>query len=56
MIENAIQNLDIEINGSGDEKLDFTYIEDLLQGIYKACVVKTLYIKYLTSLLVTHVN
>ena len=39
-IENAIQNLDIEINGSGDEKLDFTYIEDLLQGIYKACVNK----------------
>lgn len=39
-IENAIQNLDIEINGSGDEKLDFTYIEDLLQGIYKACVSK----------------
>jgi len=39
-IENAIQNLDIEINGSGDEKLDFTYIEDLLQGIYKACMCK----------------
>ena len=37
-IENAIQNLDININGSGDEKLDFTYIEDLIQGIYKSCV------------------
>ena len=36
-IENAIQDLDIEINGSGEEKLDFTYIEDLLQGIYKSC-------------------
>ncbi len=39
-IENAIQNLDININGSGDEKLDFTYIEDLIQGIYKSCVSK----------------
>lgn len=37
-IENAIQNLDININGNGDERLDFTYIEDLLQGIYKVCV------------------
>ena len=37
-IENAIQNLDININGSGDETLDFTYIEDLIQGIYKSCV------------------
>ena len=36
-IENAIQDLDIEINGSGDEKLDFTYIDDLIQGIYKSC-------------------
>ena len=39
-IENAIQNLDIEINGSGEEKLDFTYIEDLIQGIYKCCINK----------------
>ena len=39
-IENAIQNLDIEINGSGEEKLDFTYIEDLIQGIYKSCINK----------------
>ena len=38
MLENAIQNLDIDINGSGEEKLDFTYIEDLIQGIYKACI------------------
>jgi nucleoside-diphosphate-sugar epimerase len=37
-IENAIQNLDININGSGDEKLDFTYIDDLVQGIYKSCI------------------
>jgi nucleoside-diphosphate-sugar epimerase len=37
-IENAIQNLDININGGGDEKLDFTYIDDLVQGIYKSCI------------------
>ena len=37
-IENAIQNLDINIKGSGDEKLDFTYIDDLVQGIYKSCI------------------
>ena len=39
-IENAIQDLDININGSGDEKLDFTYINDLIQGIYKSCINK----------------
>lgn len=39
-IENAIQNLDININGSGEEKLDFTYIDDLIQGIYKSCINK----------------
>ena len=32
-IENAIQGLPLEINGTGDEKLDFTYIEDLINGI-----------------------
>ena len=32
-IENAIQNLDININGDGSEKLDFTYIKDLVEGI-----------------------
>ena len=37
-IENAIQDLNININGSGDEKLDFTYIDDLVQGIYKSCI------------------
>ncbi len=36
-IENAIQNLDIEVNGDGNDKLDFTYIEDLVQGIVLAC-------------------
>lgn len=39
-IENAIQNLDININGGGEERLDFTYIEDLIQGIYKSCTSK----------------
>ena len=36
-IENAIQNLDIQINGNGEEKLDFTYIEDLITGIGICC-------------------
>jgi len=36
-IENAIQNLDITINGDGEEKLDFTYIKDLVDGITKCC-------------------
>ena len=39
-IENAIQNLDININGDGLERLDFTYIDDLIQGIYKSCINK----------------
>jgi nucleoside-diphosphate-sugar epimerase len=36
-IENAIQNLDVVINGNGKEKLDFTYIEDLVSGIATCC-------------------
>jgi len=32
-IENAVQGLDIAINGDGSDKLDFTYIDDLIQGI-----------------------
>ena len=36
-IENAIQNLDIQINGNSEEKLDFTYIEDLITGIGICC-------------------
>lgn len=36
-IENAIQNLDVVINGNGREKLDFTYIEDLVSGIATCC-------------------
>ena len=36
-IENAIQNLDIAINGDGEDELDFTYIEDLVNGISLCC-------------------
>ena len=36
-IENAIQGLDISIDGDGNEKLDFTYIKDLIQGITLCC-------------------
>jgi len=36
-IENAIQNLEININGDGEDKLDFTYIEDLVRGISYCC-------------------
>jgi len=32
-IENAIQGLDITLQGDGSDRLDFTYIEDLCQGI-----------------------
>ena len=34
-LENAFQYKSIKINGDGNEKLDFTYIDDLCQGIYK---------------------
>ena len=40
-IENAIQGLDININGSGEDKLDFTYIEDLVEGISLCCEKET---------------
>jgi len=36
-IENAIRGDAITINGKGDEKLDFTYIQDLIQGV-KLCI------------------
>ena len=32
-IEKAMQGLDITINGDGSDKLDFTYIDDLVQGV-----------------------
>ena len=34
-IESALNNKNIIINGDGEEKLDFTYIEDLIQGFLK---------------------
>jgi nucleoside-diphosphate-sugar epimerase len=34
-IENAMQGLDISINGDGTDRLDFTYIGDLVQGMSK---------------------
>ena len=34
-IESIISKLPIDINGSGEEKLDFTYIDDLVEGITK---------------------
>ena len=34
-IENAIQGRGVSINGDGADRLDFTYIEDLVQGIVK---------------------
>jgi len=36
-IENLLTNNDIAINGDGSDKLDFTYIEDLIDGIEKCC-------------------
>ena len=36
-IENALTNKELKILGDGDEKLDFTYIEDLMNGIY-SCI------------------
>ena len=36
-IENLVSNKKIFINGDGRDKLDFTYIEDLLDGVEKCC-------------------
>ena len=36
-IENAIQNQTIRVNGDGEDKLDFTYIKDLIEGISICC-------------------
>ena len=36
-IENAIQNKKITINGSGKAQLDFTYIDDFVQGVILCC-------------------
>ena len=34
-IENALNGLDIEVAGDGTDRLDFTYIMDLIQGVVK---------------------
>lgn len=34
-IENAINGLDVSINGDGSDRVDFTYIGDLVEGIAK---------------------
>ena len=34
-IENAIKSAPIAVDGDGTDKLDFTYIEDLMQGVEK---------------------
>ena len=38
-IENALNKSNIIINGDGSEKLDFTYIDDLIEGIL--CSIKS---------------
>lgn len=42
-IEHAIQNQEITIQGDGKDKLDFTYIHDLCQGIIKSVLNKKAY-------------
>ena len=34
-IENALQGKDISVSGNGSDRLDFTYIKDLVQGVLK---------------------
>ncbi|HZS84273.1 MAG TPA: NAD(P)-dependent oxidoreductase [Stellaceae bacterium] len=35
-IENALQGLELQISGDGSDRLDFTYVEDVVQGVTKA--------------------
>ena len=37
-IENALTDQDLVINGDGQDKLDFTYINDLVDGVEKCCL------------------
>ena len=37
-IENALTNKDLVINGDGEDKLDFTYVNDLVDGVEKCCL------------------
>jgi len=36
-IENILTGKDLVINGDGEDKLDFTYIDDLMDGVEKCC-------------------
>lgn len=38
-IENAIRGMRLTVNGDGNDALDFTYIEDLVQGILRSIAV-----------------
>jgi len=38
-IENAIRGKDLTVNGDGQDALDFTYIQDLIQGVIKSTYV-----------------
>ena len=51
-IENALNKKIISINGTGEEKLDFTYIDDLMRGII-LCVKKKI---QLIKLLILHLE
>lgn len=35
-IENAVVGKDLSVNGDGSDELDFTYIEDLIQGVMRS--------------------
>ena len=35
-IENALAGQDLTVNGDGSDALDFTYIQDLIQGVIRA--------------------
>jgi len=37
-IENLVSKKSISINGDGKDKLDFTYIDDLVDGVEKCCI------------------
>jgi nucleoside-diphosphate-sugar epimerase len=36
-IENLVNNNEITINGDGEDQLDFTYIDDFIEGVEKCC-------------------
>ena len=39
-IENALEGKEITIDGDGEDKLDFTYIQDLIQGIIRSIFIE----------------